>query len=86
MENTIKKIRMVYIMLKVVKSQELLDYFAKNPLYEEHKLLMTYFPNRELALMTGNISEKYDGWILVFDRVKNFKRVGFSSILVLKTS
>ncbi|XP_070045070.1 uncharacterized protein [Nicotiana tomentosiformis] len=72
----------VYITRTVMKARALADHLAENPVDDNYKPLITYFPDEEVNSIEELVSDVIRVWKIYFDGAVNIKGVGIGAILI----
>ena len=72
----------MYVTRTAMKTQELADHLAENPIDDEYKPLKTYFPDEEINSIEEEIPDNDPVWKLYFDGAVNKNGVGIGAILI----
>ncbi|XP_070054563.1 uncharacterized protein [Nicotiana tomentosiformis] len=75
----------IYVTRTAMKSQDLADHLAWNPVDEEYETLKTYFPDEEVMYVDETDHDEKPGWKLFFDGAANMKGVGIGVVLISET-
>ena len=72
----------VYVTRTAMKTQELADHLAENPIDDEYKPLKTYFPDEEINSIEEEILDNDPIWKLYFNGAFNKNGVGIGEVLI----